>query len=176
MSDPIATLVTPRYITRVIQSNARRAKYYKEGDKIPKRLQKIQCYWKKGYLYGPDGRRVVANPRVAGKPKYLSISGNKFSTGYESPLIRNKIVRGLKDYYRPFVRKMKPIPLEFFPIRVEWDIYTVVSPANFDLDNLWVYYKYMEDCLHERENPVTKERYHPIIPDDTIRWIAITRA
>lgn len=160
MDTIIQELVIPKYITRVILSNQRRKKYFIKGDKLPKKYQKSDFTWnRKGFLVSSDGERVIKNPRVAGTPKHEVLSGNKITSGYATPHIRNKISGALKDFYRPHVRRM--IPITEFPLRIEWEFWTTVDPANFDMSNFWFYYKYFEDTL------VTEG----IIPDDSVQFV-----
>ena len=170
--EPLATIEIPRYLTKIKVSKARRAKYYKKGSKnIPKKYRgEGYTFDKRGFLIGPDGNRVVANPRTAGKPRYETLSGNKLTSGYATPFTRNKISSALKDFYRPFVRQLEPLGLEDFPIRIEWDFYTTVDVANFDMGNFWFYYKYFEDSLHETEDH-RGNTFEPIIPDDNVRYV-----
>jgi len=155
----IQEIVIPEYITRVQISKSRRKKYFKKGDEIPKKYQKSEFTYKGGFLVDADGVRVIKNPRAAGTPRYEVLSGNKITSGYATPHIRNRISSALKDFYRPHVQKMKPITQ--YPLRVEWEFWTTVDPANFDMSNFWFYYKYFEDTL-------TREG---IIPDDSVQFI-----
>jgi len=159
-SNLIAEIVIPKYITHVMISKARRKKYFKKGDDLPKKYQKPEFKWNsQGFLIGPDGDRPLKNPRAAGTPKYEVLSGNKITSGYATPHIRNKIAGALKDFYRPHVKKMSPITQ--FPLRIDWEFYTTVDPANFDMSNFWFYYKYFEDTLTRQG----------IIPDDSIEFV-----
>jgi hypothetical protein len=155
----IAELVIPKYITKIELSKSRRKKYYKKGDDLPKKYQKTGFTFKGGFLVDPEGNRVIKNPRSAGTPKYEVLSGNKITSGYATPHIRAKIAAALKDFYRPHVRTLKPF--SSLPLRVEWEFWTTVDPANFDMSNFWFYYKYFEDSL-VREG---------IIPDDSIQFV-----
>jgi len=156
----ITELVIPRYITRVQISKARRAKYLRQGEDLPKKYQKPGfSFDAKGFLLDPEGNRVLKNPRAAGTPKFEVLSGNKITSGYSTPHIRNRISTALKDFYRPFVRQMKPF--QVFPLRVKWEFWTTVDPANFDMSNFWFYYKYFEDTM-------TAEG---IIPDDSVQFV-----
>jgi len=125
--------------------------------------------WKSGYIFDKEtGEKVLANPQTAGKPRFRKLSGNDFASGHGSPHIRAKLVRKLKEFYRPFVKTMEPI--ETFPLWIDWHIYTTIPKRLFDLTNFWFYYKYFEDCLVDEEdnndNPL-----NPIIPDDSVKYI-----
>lgn len=155
--------------------------------------------WKGNYLYDDEAdERVVANPNKAGEPRYRKLSGNDFSSGYGSPHIRASLVRGLKDFYRPFVLKMDAITE--FPVWVEWYMYTTIPKRLFDLTNFWFYYKYFEDaltdwCLCNKESGQEdyfrlkseldkavenidrndRDQYEiiaPVIPDDNVKYIS----
>ena len=159
MSELLQTITVPRYITRIKVADKRRAKYYKAGNKIPKKYSNKDYKFVKGFLVDLNGDRVIANPRSVGKPRYEAISGNKLTSGYSSPFIRNKITISLHNFYRPFVRSMRVITK--YPIRMEWDFYTTINQTNFDLSNFWFYLKYFEDTLVEEG----------IIPDDNVEFI-----
>ena len=125
--------------------------------------------WYNNYLRDVETQqRIVANPGKAGEPRYRKLSGNDFASGYGSPHIRAKLVRKLKDFYRPYVREMNPITE--FPIWVDWHIYTTIPDRLFDLSNFWFYYKYFEDCLFEDEDQDGND-IEPIIPDDNVKYV-----
>jgi hypothetical protein len=75
-------VVIPNYEDKVPISQRRRTKYYKKGDKLPKKhASKIPTgllkYDRNQYLVDQNGNRVIANPLVAGKPKYWTINGQR---------------------------------------------------------------------------------------------------
>lgn len=173
----------PLYPQRIKLSNGTvKGKPYTKADlrRLPKTYTKERGYYFNGLgiLKDKEGNTVYKNSKTVGKGNYETLSGNKLSSGYGDPHMRARIVKALKDFYRPFVRALSPISLEEFPIRLEWDLYATVSPCNFDLSNFWFYYKYFEDVLFEKEDPRYKDlperhrRYWtPIIPDDSIRYV-----
>lgn len=179
-SNLLASLTIPQFITKVQISKKRRAKYYSNikgkgvSKKVPKKYRTDQySYNKNGWLVDENGTRLIANPRVAGKPKYQILSGNKLLSGYGSPHIRAKLVRELRAFYRPFVQRhiKEHGPLTTFPIRVEWDCYTIVDDdPNWDVGNLFFYYKYFEDALHKDHEDEPK-KYAAMIPEDTVKYI-----
>lgn len=127
--------------------------------------------WKGRYLADANGERLVANSQQAGTPNYEKLSGNRFASGFGSHHIRNTLVHGLKDFYRPFVhQQLKPIKDDQFPLWIDWHLYTTIPKRMFDLTNFWFYYKYFEDCLFETEDP-NGNKLQPIIPDDNIEFI-----
>lgn len=164
--DLLQTLEIPNFPLRYKASNKRKKKYWKAShSNRPKKYKHLTETDKKGYLLDEDGNRVVKNPVAAGTPRYISLSGNNFTTGLHHS-VRSKIVHFLKDFYMPFVQTMKPF--DKFPIQVEWEFHSPVE-VEFDMSNFWFYYKYFEDCLFE-------EKYKgrditPIMPDDNRKYV-----
>lgn len=167
----LQTLVIPQYITKVQMSKKRRKRYYKKNDDgwSPRDLpityqQKIdKGEWtinSKGYLCIEDGSKKLANPQAAGTPRYESLSGNALMTGYGSYHTRNKVTEELKNFYRKPVRRQMT-PINNFPLCITWDFHTIVGEANWDLDNMFFYWKYLQDTLVDVG----------IIPDDSIEYI-----
>lgn len=121
---------------------------------------------KKGYLQDENGDRVVANPRSVGTARYETLSGNSFSSGYGAPYIRHKLVKALKNSYRPHIKKqMRPFKNNEYPLVVTWDMYTVVG--RFDMSNFWFYYKYFEDALVDTTLPTGGN----VLVDDDIKYV-----
>lgn len=176
----ITKITIPEFITRVQISKKRRAKYYSKykgkgvSKKVPKKYRGDDySYNKNGWLVDQNGQRVIANPRVAGKPKYQVLSGNKLLSGYGSPHVRARLVHELRKFYRPFVQNhIKQYgEITTFPLRVEWDCYTVVEEEpNWDAGNLFFYYKYFEDALH-KDAEDEPEKYKALIPEDSVKYI-----
>lgn len=179
----LAEIVIPQFITRVQISSKRRKKYWKLGKKqtvesfyesLPKR-HKDKKLDRNGYLIDEKGRRVVSNPIAAGTPKYEILSGNNLLSGYGNPNIRAKLVKSLREFYRPHVQEYikQHGPIEKFPLRVEWDVYTTVpedpTKASWDAGNLFFYYKYFEDSLHK--DAEINEKYLALIPEDKVVYI-----
>ena len=157
-------ITIPEYITRVALSKSRRPVYYstKGKRKPPKTLLKNPLYVvdKQGFLrYRPTGDKVVANKKVVGTPKYQKINGQDFYSGFGSQFERIAIVSGIKNFCRPFITKL-PILTEF-PVQFEMELHTVIGQANWDLDNLWIYTKCIQDLLVETGK----------MPDDNIQFV-----
>lgn len=166
---PLLEIEIPEFIVRVKTSEARRAKYYKPSDKIPKKYQGTNFEFREfkvgkrkvKHLTQIDTReRVIANPRSAGTAGYINLSGNMFMSGFTKPVTRSKMVNGLKDFYKRLL-KNKISKLATFPLRIEWDVYTVTD-HRFDMSNLSFYYKYFEDTLVDLG----------VIPDDSHEYIS----
>lgn len=190
MSKLLATIEVPKFITRVQTAKQRRAVYFKKNKKgewkprnpsktLQKKIDKGIYSVKNNFILDENGQREVANRTVAGKPRYEVLSGNKLLSGFASPFTRAKLVTGLKDFYRPFVQEhfLKHGQISTFPLRITWDIYTTVEDSpNWDLFNLFFYYKYFEDSLHEKTTEDNKIYYknkplNPLIPDDNVKYI-----
>jgi hypothetical protein len=165
----LATIICHRFPQKVMISKARRVKHWHPGDSIPQKYRKEGYVFKDGIVKGKkvlvdlEGNPVIANPLSAGKPHYKQISGNDIVAGYGSPHIRNKITHELKDYFAQVVKKYvrEHGPITRFPLRVEWDAFMMAGEENWDLSNLFMYYKYFEDsCVREK-----------LIPDDSVKFI-----
>lgn len=171
----LAEIIIPRFITKALVSKKCRAKYYKMGDKIPPTYLDKYIFDKKGFLVDKEGNRILANPRTAGEPRYEVLSGNKLLSGYGSHHMRNMLVNAMKDFYRPLVQEyiIKHGPITEFPVQVTWDVYTDISSTDWDASNLFFYYKYFEDSLHEKSEKTTYKGKPllQLIPDDSIKYI-----
>jgi len=162
----LQTLEIPNFPLRFKVSNKQKAKYWKRHHKNrPKKYENYQNTDKEGYLLDQEGNRLLKNPDAMGTPKYVSLSGNNFTTGLH-PSVRSGLVHNLKDFYMPYVRLMKPF--QKFPLIVEWDFYAPVD-RGFDMSNFWFYYKYLEDCLFMTE--YRKRPVQPILPDDDRAYV-----
>lgn len=163
----LQTLTIPNYPLRYKASNSRRAKYWKAHHKNrPKKYQHLTEKDEDGYLLDENGDKVIKNPQSAGKPRYISLSGNNFTTGMH-PAVRSKAVHFLRDFYMPFVTSQLK-PFKKLPLIVEWDFYSPVD-TEFDMSNFWFYYKYLEDCFTETKHK--GKDLDPILPDDNRRYV-----
>jgi hypothetical protein len=142
-------------------SNKRRATYYKQKDKLPQKYCKPSFIFdKKGRLTYRGGEPIIKNIRSVGTPKYKKINGQEFYAGVGSPIIRVKVVNAIKDFFRPFLKGIKPITE--FPVCIDCHYYDVPGPANWDLDNKWIYTKVFQDLLVQEG----------ILPDDNIKYVS----
>lgn len=163
---PLLTIEIPKYVLRVKLSKARRKMYYTRGMKIPKKY--INCgFNRKGFLVDKNGNPIVKNSRSAGKPRYLKLSGNWIISN-QSTHVRRKAISELKAFY---VRKLGemdlgPLPEDAYPLRIEWDIYAPIGKADWDVDNLYFYWKYFCDAL----------RNESILAEDNVRFITLPPA
>lgn len=193
MSDKtlLATIVIPRYVRKVLTSNARRATYYEEGEKLPKKYQdgiaKGKYFWvmdrkrKKVLLTDGSGELVIKNPRVAGQPKYKLIAGNDLHSLRMKDFERSKIIKAIKAQMIAEVEKLEPIAEHHFPIRILMEVHNTVVDAetntlSWDVDNHALFYaKTFPDVLSgcptynkgESMTYISKR----IIPNDNILYI-----
>ena len=128
------------FIDRIQVSKKRRAKYFKKGDKIPKKYQNKEYIWNNnGILSNIHGIKPIKNPIAAGTPKFIKISGQDIWRGIPYHT-RSAIAKALKKYfYEEFVRYMKPLDVKDYPIGVEMIFYDVVDGE--DLNNQEYFYK-----------------------------------
>jgi hypothetical protein len=149
-------------LEHVTISNKRRAAYYKKGDKIPKKYMYLK-FDKKGYLKTKDGEKVVKNPISAGTPKKWKINGQGLYSGIVNRFTRKK----MKDQlYESYVKKWDIekgffIPMDMYPLKIEWEFHHIIGKADWDLDNKWVYLKVFLDTLSAEG----------VIFDDSIKYI-----
>ena len=144
MSNLINSITVPKYIKHVVLSKKRRAKYYTKKSKIPKKYQGLP-FNNKGILVDKLGNPVIANPRVVGTPRLKKVNGQDFYKGTDSPHIRSKVVNEIKSFLKPFVVGIEPITT--YPVQIKLEMHDVIGVGNWDLDNLWIYNKCMQDVL-----------------------------
>lgn len=144
MSNLINSITVPKYIKHVVLSKNRRAKYYTKKSKIPKKYQGLP-FNNKGILVDKLGNPVIANPRVVGTPRLKKVNGQDFYKGTDSPHIRSKVVNEIKSFLKPFVKGIEPITT--YPVQIKLEMHDVIGVGNWDLDNLWIYNKCMQDVL-----------------------------
>lgn len=167
-------VVIPNYIEKIQLSKARRPKYYKKGDKIPKRYSaklgteyEFRIFKNKDLLFSiTTGELVLANPIACGTPKYMNIKGNSVYSGFGTPHQRNLIVNSIKaDFNKFFVNKR----ITEFPIIFEILVYAKHNEQNSsdekktqDLDNLVSLYSKCTLDLMTRLK---------VIPDDNLKYV-----
>lgn len=144
MNNLINSITVPKYIKHVVLSKKRRAKYYTKKSKIPKKYQGLP-YNNKGILVDKLGNPIIANPRVVGTPRLKKVNGQDFYKGTDSPHIRSKVVNEIKSFLKPFVKGIEPITT--YPVQIKLEMHDVIGVGNWDLDNLWIYNKCMQDVL-----------------------------
>ena len=148
------TINVPKYITHVELSKQRRAKRYKKGDKIPKKYQGEGYHFNRNkLLVDPEGSLVIKNSRTAGTPRLKKINGQEIYSGNMHPRVRAKVISEMKAFFAEPIgkafKKHGPIPDDDIPAKMSIDIYTIIGEANWDLDNLWIYTKVIQDVVAE---------------------------
>src|SRR3990167_922785 len=121
---PAYIVVIPQYAEHVVLSKSRRPSY------------KILT----------DGRRVLTNPRTAGKPRLWKINGQSLfqQMGFHK---RSFVIKKLKEYLWSFVDKQLPI-IDKYPIRIELLMYNVIDKGDWDIDNRsWPFFKCFQDVM-----------------------------
>lgn len=148
-------------LTHVPLSSARRAKYYRKGDKIPKRFKRPR-YDAQGYLLDKDGNRVQSNKRSAGTPRLWRINGQDLYSGRLQGFARKRAVDYLHDYLSEHIAQTidHPLPSQYL-WGVSLNIYGSYSERPWDVDNQWIWIKCFCDTL-VRLN---------LLPDDSIHYI-----
>jgi len=109
---------------------------------------------------------IVKNTRSVGTPNMKKINGQEFYKGVGNPIIRSKMIKEMKSFFRRHIKLASPIGIEDYPIKISLDIYMPVDRGmDFDLDNLsWVYVKAISDVLVDCD----------IIINDTVEYITNT--
>lgn len=156
-------ITVPQYPVRIQMTKSRRAKYYKAVEDLPKTWKRDRFGLKGGFVYNLEtGERVIKNSRSVGTPRYQTLSGNSFWAGFGHPSQRAILARALKDGLKEnMIVEGDPLKVEDFPLQVFWKI-SKPTAIDFDISNLWFYYKMLEDCLVDLK----------IIPNDTFRYIS----
>lgn len=179
------TLEIPNYIRKVKLSEARNIKYYEKGKREPKALKysDVDKYeWmkfsnNKTYLVDKTTKeRVIANPKAAGTPRFVTINGQKIYNGDIDKHLRNKVMSSIKEFFTPFIAQLDVIPIECFPIMLTLEVHDIIrepsSNSLWDVDNrAWPYIKAFQDCLTGNKDKEGKKRCKQIIPDDNVLFI-----
>lgn len=179
-------VVVPDYIKQVQLSKSRRAKYYKEGDRIPKKYSNTENYnFVKDCLTEiATGQRVVRNVRTAGKERLKKVQGQDIWRGINFNL-RSKIAKELKKYFYEYFRGIPRV--NKYPIGIRIDFYDNVEEGE-DIDNMIYFYrKTIHDALSgnvdfkkvtftKNNVEVTEmvpdhQNYPPIIIDDSKKYV-----
>ena len=164
-------IVIPNYEDKIPISQRRRAKYYKKSDytqgKIPKKhLKNIQSgfyyFNTAGYLVDSNKNRIIANPLVAGKPKYWTINGQRIYDGSLHYTARYKVARWMHRYLGEYIDQIPKIVIpEGCYLRIWIDMYKPADKLNWDCDNQWPWTKWFLDTLVEKGK----------IPEDSVEFV-----
>lgn len=173
VQDPLLEVSIPQYIKHVKLSNKRRPKYYKLGDKIPKKYSTYKYKkFKTGkqkktelFLIDPEGNRVVSNPRAAGTPSWKKINGQDIYNQNLHFRVRSKIIKEMKSFFNAHFKNEVPLSVDDLPVYPQMEVHDVIGNGDWDSDNhFWVYNKVIQDVAV----------FNKVIPDDSIRYITRT--
>ena len=167
--EKIWKVVIPNYEEKVPISQRRRAKYWKKTDskKLPKKhVDKLKAghlhYDSTGYLTDDNNNRIIANPLVAGKPKYWTINGQRIYDGSLHYTARSKVARWMHVYLGEYIEQLPVIEIpKGCYLRVWVDMYKPVGILNWDCDNQWPWTKWFLDTLVEKGK----------IPEDSVEYV-----
>jgi hypothetical protein len=156
-------IVIPNFAREIKVSNNRRASYYKEGEKIPKKYQnKFYTFLPyKGKMILFDNKTkcpVIKNPNTAGTPKFTTIAGNDLWNTHRVGNYIEKIKLSLQIYFWDVIKhfKLENLNIEsYLPMRITFDFYTYKETQ--DLDNLALFYqKSFADAIQDKVYPEEK--------------------
>jgi hypothetical protein len=160
------------YPNKIQLSAKRMAVYYRVGGKkpIPKKyLNERYVFNDKGFLEDiVTGDRVIANPKVAGKPRMWNVNfqaiWNQAIKHQQRAVITNK----LKELLVPHVENL--IPIKEYPIGVE--MFIIDTEMKVDVHNKSViYHKVFHDLLVKPYVGENEKNTPAIIPDDNAEHI-----
>lgn len=172
------TIVIKGFVKNIQISNKRRAHYYVEGEKIPKKYSTNEYIFKrknnKMILHKvSDGEPVIKNKNVAGTPKVERLSGNDV---WNLNRISDKqaiIKARLTNYFWEVLKEIGmayTTKIQLFPVDVifEFNIYN----DNLDSDNLDLWYrKCFLDAIkdnYDKEGNLLEIRW---MPDDSKKYV-----
>jgi len=164
-----AKIEIPNFIEKIKLSEKRRAKYYKKGDKIPKKYQNNEYDFNKGNLLidVETGEKIIKNTRTVGTPNLRIITGQSYWQGIH-PHIRRKMKKEMSEFFCPFISKLPRVKTDAYPLGIDIDLYDEIEGGTHqDLDNfMLVYRKVIHDVLVDKEKHCKK-----IIQDDSKDFI-----
>lgn len=159
----------PNFITHIKLSEKRKAKYYRQGNKIPKRY-KNPVFDSSGFLLD-KGEKVISNPRSMGTPDLWCINGQSIYASMNHNK-RSTVMKKLKAYFKSKLKEaVNARELMRYPLKVSLELHRYRGYYNaakkrweesFDLDNVcWVLQKSIQDALTELT----------VIEDDNVNYI-----
>lgn len=172
----ITTVEIPEFPHRIKVSNSQRPKYFRKGQKLPKKYQSSKYTYKSFTLRGKtqqllvhrgSGKRVIANPIATNNAKFLVIRGNDFYSGSLHYKVREKVVGAIKAHFKPYV---KMVPKLDFPVQIYAELHMPyklprTNDGDWDVGNMmWIYGKVFEDTLtacHKYEDDKVINVTHP---------------
>lgn len=159
MGKTLAVIEFPQFLRHVKLADKAAKKYYKKGEKIPKKYEGFRFCKKTNRLIHPDGSPVIKNINNYGKPRFKKINGQHIYSGSMHPMMRSKIVNAIKEDFKQHLSGVNPV--DDYPVNLSLELYTTIENGAWDLDNLWIYTKCIQDLL------VTDK----ILPEDNISII-----
>jgi len=137
----------PRFAKEIQISKARKAKFYYQGEKIPKKYQnKFYTFLpRKGKMVLIDNstkQPVIKNPNAAGTPSYTTIAGNDIWNTNRVGVYTEQIKLSLQNWFWEIIKYYKLDKLdvtELLPLHITFDFYTYKEKQ--DLDNLKLFYE-----------------------------------
>lgn len=167
----------PDFPREIQVSSKRKAKYWKVGEKIPKKYAKYGNAG--GFIVDDKGEKVVKNVKTAGTPRTVQINSQLIYVGLHHS-VRNKIVDAIHAFFHDEFKKQLPAKINLGVgdrVLISLNFHDVLHRKTRDLDNLSsLFFKCGIDCLTTPNNPnqVKSSGYSHklgIIEDDTIYFI-----
>lgn len=157
-------------------SDKRKAKYWKVGDKLPKKYANYGNAG--GFIVDAQGEKVVKNAKTVGTPRTVQINSQLIYVGLHHS-VRSKIVDTIHTLFHDEFKKQFPAKIDLKGKRalISLNFHDVLSRKTRDLDNLSsLFFKCGIDCLTTPNNPnqMKSSGYSHklgIIEDDTIYFI-----
>lgn len=189
----LATVTINNYIRSVEVSKARRATYYKKGEKLPTKYSTkigVDYQWVQFtdgiYLCDSLDVPIIKNSKSVGTPKVKRINGQDLHTLTLTDYDRSKIIRAIKAQMIPEVDKLDPITK--FPIRILCELHDTYMDMEYlkldgnpkeidwDCDNRGLFYcktfpDVLQGCLETNKEGKLVSTSKVVIPNDHRRYI-----
>jgi len=164
----------PNYPRKILLSKARRAKYFKQSDKLPLKylqkgtveyfvdegnsakdkdgnihLLKEEYVWLKNCLFSTATNEwIIKNTKVAGTERWELINGQKMYDFSYNPT-QGLIIDVIHRHFWKYLKDIEPIKESPIFIHYHFDCF-ITNPSDQDLDNYALpYYKSFQDTLVE---------------------------
>jgi hypothetical protein len=174
-------ITIPKFAKSVTVSKARRANYYHQGEKIPKK------YNNNNYAFVLRGKNrilcdirpdvavpVIKNPKTAGTPRVENISGNSVWDTMRVGNYMEIIKLSVQNYFWEVIKHFELNKIETLrtnaPLRVHFEFYT--HKEEQDIDNLdLIYRKAFLDAITDRPEHMVYDVGERLIPTDGPKMI-----
>jgi hypothetical protein len=157
----IANKIAPKYF--VLPNSKKRGKKVLSVSHLPKKYQDLEKFKfdTNGILINLEtGTKVISNPIKNGQERWWVVNFQDIWNQTIVKEVRASRVEKLKNIFKPYLQKIKPLEDKVFPIELNLFIYDHKMPV--DISNKGVIYiKVIEDSLKELG----------IIPDDKVTYI-----